>query len=330
MDLDLSHPPDLASTESTPGAILRTNICVYLLHNYFHSRVVTNIHKFGLIKLRHPSQALWLVLKRDPDAGKARETLDREVSSLETYVEAIPSLGVMMYISLTEPHLFYSSSNKINLTRAYWVTCFTMALFLKAGPCFFIPREGYLSGIATWRFAAVFIVNMYSLHCKISWPREGINLVVNILSVYLLSATIALFSLYQALGGWQIMARMVVNYPALIILPIFGYFTFGKIHECQDTRGVALNWNWTLVNMLASLSLTTAMGLLDLSQSHTHLRSLHIWVTGYSGSEHFLRERTFASYVSAAVMIVFSVLLTVFLYWHQIQEYGVLLPHLPQ
>ena len=57
------------------------------------------------------------MLKRDPDAGKVRETLDREVSSLETYLEALPSLGVMMYISLTEPHLFYSTGNRINLTR---------------------------------------------------------------------------------------------------------------------------------------------------------------------------------------------------------------------
>ena len=272
---------------------------------------------------------LWLVLKRDPDAGKARETLDREVSSLEPYVEALPSLGVMMYISLTEPHLFYSSSNRINLTRTYWVTCFTMTLFLKSGPCFFIPREGYFSGIATWRFAAVFIVNMYGLHSKISWPREGFNLVVNIFCVYLASAIIALASLCQALGGFRNTARMVVNYPALVILPIFGYFTFGKIHECPDTRGVALNWNWTLFNMLVSLTLTTALGILDLSQSQPYLRSLQIWVTEYPGSEHFLRGYTYASYLSAAVIIVFSVLLTVLLYCHQIREYGVLLPHLP-
>ena len=267
-------------------------------------------------------------MKRDPDAGKVRETLDREVSSLETYLEALPSLGVMMYISLTEPHIFYSTGNRINLTRTYWVTCFTMTLFLKGGPCFFIPREGYLSGIATWRFAAVFLVNMYGLHSKIAWPREGFNLVANIFCVYLSSAIIALSSLCQALGGLQNTARMVVNYPALVILPIFGYFTFGKIHQCPDTRGVALNWNWTLVNMLASLALTTALGLLDLSQSQAHLRSDLIWVTEYPGSEHFLREWTYASYVSAAVLIVVSVFLTLLLYWHQNQEYGVLLPHL--
>ena len=267
-------------------------------------------------------------MKRDPDAGKVCEILEREVSSLEAYVEAIPSLAVMMYIILTEPHLFYSA-NRVNLTRAYWLTCFTMTFFLKTGPCFFIPSEGYLSGIATWRFAFSGLVNMYGLHSKISWPREGFNLVVNIFSVYLLSAIIALSSLYQALGGWYSTARMVINYPALVILPIFGYFTFGKIHECQDTRGVALNWNWTLVNILASLSLTTALGMLDLSQSQWHVRSLHIWVTGYSGSEHFLRGWTFESYASAAVLIVFSVLFTVLLYWHQSQEYGVILLHLP-
>ena len=165
------------------------------------------------------SQALWLVLKRDPDAGKARETLDREVSSLEPFLEAIPSLGVMMYISLTEPRLFYSSSNRINLTRTYWVTSFTMTLFLKSGPCFFIPREGYLSGIATWRFAAVFVVNMYGLHSKISWPREGFNLVVNIFCVYLASAIIALASLYRALGGFWNTAQHMHDSMSPILRP---------------------------------------------------------------------------------------------------------------
>ena len=104
--------------------------------------------------------------------------------------------------------------------------------------------------------------------------------------------------------------------------------TIGKVHKCPDTKGVALNWNWTLVNMLASLTLTTALGLLDLSQSQQHIRFLQIWVTGYPGSEHFLRGWTYASYLSAAVIIVLSVLLTVLLYWHQNEEYGVLLPHM--
>ena len=78
-----------------------------------------------------PLQALWLVIKRDPNAIQAKETLDRELSSLEPFLEALPSLGVMLYINLEEPYLYSSTSSKINLTRAYWVTCFTMTLFLK-------------------------------------------------------------------------------------------------------------------------------------------------------------------------------------------------------
>ena len=275
-----------------------------------------------------PLQALWLVIKRDPNAIQAKETLDRELSSLEPFLEALPSLGVMLYINLAEPYLYSTTSSKINLTRAYWVTCFTMTLFLKNGPCFISPREGCFSGIATWRFAAAFVVNMLSIHSKMSWPREGLFLVVNILCVYICSATIALLSLYQALGSWVSTGRVVLYYPALIILPTFGYFTFGKVLDCQDCEGVALNWNWTLVNTLASLSLTTALGVLDLSQSHGHLRSLHLWVTGCPGSHDFLREQTFASFATVAVMILISVILTVLLYWHQREEHGVLLPHL--
>ena len=58
-----------------------------------------------------------------------------------------------------------------------------------------VPREGCFQGIATWRFAAAFVVNMLSIHSKMSWPREGLFLVVTIFCVYICSATIALLSL---------------------------------------------------------------------------------------------------------------------------------------
>ena len=200
-----------------------------------------------------------------------------------------------MYLSLAEPEFFHSSASRPAETRAYWVASFTMTLFLKNGPCFFLPREGFFSGICTWKFWAVLIVNNYGLHSKICWPREGATLLANMVSVFLLSAALALFSLHQALGSWKKVSKIVVRYPALLVLPTVGYFTFGPTDGAQDISGVALNWKWTFVNMAASFTLTTCFGFVDLSQPQ--LRALHLWVTDYSGCHQYFRGCTYSSYI---------------------------------
>ena len=82
---------------------------------------------------------------------------------------------------------------------------------------------------------------------------------------------------------WKNVSKIVVRYPALLILPIVGYFVFGPTERAlpQNFSGVAINWKWTFVNMAASLSLTTCFGFLDLTQPH--VRALHLWVTDFSG-----------------------------------------------
>ena len=122
-------------------------------------------------------------------------------------------------------------------------------------------------------------------------------MLANMISVFILSAALALFSLYQAVGSWKNVSKMAARYPALLILPIVGYFTFGPTKRAlpQDISGVALNWKWTFVNMVASLSLTTCFGFLDLSQPH--LKALHLWVTDYSSCHQFFRGCTFSSYI---------------------------------
>ena len=115
--------------------------------------------------------------------------------------------------------------------------------------------------------------------------------------VYLLSAVLAFFSLYKALGSWKNVSTIVVRYPALLILPIVGYFVFGPTERAlpQNFSGVAINWKWTFVNMAASLSLTTCFGFLDLTQPH--VRALHLWVTDFSGCHQYFRGCTYSSYI---------------------------------
>ena len=87
-------------------------------------------------------QAIWLTLKQDPRAGKARATLDREVkchffirtslvnineiskvSSLEPYLEALPSLLAMIYLNSVDPGFFSSSWSQVNLIKSCSTIC---------------------------------------------------------------------------------------------------------------------------------------------------------------------------------------------------------------
>ena len=164
--------------------------------------------------------------------------------------------------------------------------------------CFFLPRDGFCSGICTWRFAAVFLVNHFGLFTKICWPREGATMLANIIFVFVSSAALALFSLHQALGSWGNVAKIATRYPALVVLPIVGFFTFGPTKRAlpQDISGVALNWNLTFANMAASFFFTSGFGFLELTRPH--LWGLHMWLTDYSGCHPSIsRGCTYLSYV---------------------------------
>ena len=227
----------------------------------------------------------------------------------------------MVYISLANPDLL-SSTASINFTRAYTYTAFTVTLFLKNGPCFVLPREGVLTGLCTWRFFVAFAITNFCTDSKVSWSRNALITVFNMVSNYLVSAAIALHSLRQGLGSWRRTGEIVGKFPALIILPIFGYFTFGKVNGL-DTPAVCLNWKSTFVNMATSLALTASFGLIDNIYSCQSL--LYFWILD-SGNNQRL---TLNYYMFEAVISVCSVMLTILIYWNPTDEYGVLLADHP-
>ena len=200
-----------------------------------------------------------------------------------------------------------------------------MTLFLKSGPCFYLPRDGVLTGLYTWRFFVAFIINNIGTHNKVSWSRNELTTMLNMASNYLVSASIALHSLHQGLGSWGRTGEMVMKFPALIILPTFGYFTFGKV-KGLDVPGVALNWKSTFVNMATSLALITFFGLIDNCCSSTSL--LYLWISN-TQTKKVINGLTINSYMFDAVVIVSSVMLTILFYWNQPEEYGVLLAENP-
>ena len=126
--------------------------------------------------------------------------------------------------------------------------------------------------------------------------------------------------------------KTIATYPALVVLPIVSYFSFGKIQEkvSQPTLGLALSWKWTFVNMLMSLSVTTALHMHEMTQ--INLTFLHMSVTESVGSGGPSRGwSSQATYIGAwSKDVLVSSLLTILLYWHQEPVYGVLLPELTQ
>ena len=293
-------------------------------------------------------QVVWLRLKRDPTAENAGATLDRkvfefvifvyqlffrEVSSLEPFLEALPSLCVMLYLVPVEPSLFHSQWRQTNLIRAYGTLCFSMALFLKSGPCFFLQSKGPFSGICTWKFAVVFAVNAEALYCKIAWPKEPSTKMLNLFCVAGSTSLLSIFLIFKALGSWKRVFKAIATYPGLILLPTVGYFSFGKIQEkvSEPTLGLALSWKWTFVNMLMSLGVTTALHMHDMDQMNLGFFNMSIKESVDCGGVWRGLGWTEASYIREWTKdVLVSSFLTILLFWRQEPVFGVLLPELSE
>ena len=146
MELDISNPSDLAPNEGCPGQA-KIDICDSGPKSSQKKKII-DLWSHGVMTLRIISynvdgfQAIWLTLKQDPRAGKARATLDREVkchffirtslvnineiskvSSLEPYLEALPSLLAMIHLNSVDPGFFSSSWSQVNLIKSCSTIC---------------------------------------------------------------------------------------------------------------------------------------------------------------------------------------------------------------
>ena len=202
---------------------------------------------------------------------------------------------------------------------SYFVNSYTsmvsMALFLKSGPCFFLPSEGPLAGIFTWRFLLVFITLPCQVNMKILHMNSKPYFVPYLTWIFTISLCLALLSLYQALGSWMTVLKVVSCYPALLLLPVFTFFTFGRHKKGENT--LVISWKWTIVNMLISLCGATLRMLLHLEI--VELQSWVYWIRDYKE----VHQGRFFYYMLGCNCL--TVLLTMVLPYTSLQ-YGVLLP----
>ena len=168
-----------------------------------------------------------LLVKGDPRGYEEKEALEREVLSLESYLEALPSLGVLAYLKRANPE-FLDRLGLFSFYRPFLQTCFTMTLFLKSGPCFILPRKGFFGGIFTWRFIAIFCLNQLSFNLKfVESQFDGKTYIANAACVSTFGIILGLVSIYRTVGSWKTVIGLVVKFPPLLFLPVFGFVTFG-------------------------------------------------------------------------------------------------------
>ena len=133
------------------------------------------------------------------------------------------------------------------------------------------------------------------------------------------SLLLAFFSLYQTLGCWRSLLKVISSYPALLLLPVFTFFTFGRHKEGEE--GLVLSWKWTTVNMLISFCGATLRMLLHLDV--IKIESYRSWI-----SEATLTHRGNIFYYVIACNCL-TIIFTTMLFFSKL-EYGVLLPLDPE
>ena len=177
-------------------------------------------------------QVMLLLVKGDPKGFEEKEALDREVLSLESYLEALPSLGVLVYMFRVYPEFLKSKIGIVSFCRLQVQTCFTMTLFLRSGPCFILPNKGLFGGILTWRFIAIVFLSECSFKIKFG-EREFYEdtFIANAVCVSSLGLVLGLISMKRAVSSWSKVFSVLLKFPPLILLPIFGFVTFGRTPE---------------------------------------------------------------------------------------------------
>ena len=190
-------------------------------------QVHKNESRQRMIVLKLNFQVMLLLVKGDPKGYEEKEALEREVNCLESYLEGLPSLCVLAYLKRASPE-FLDSLGLFSFYRPFYQICFTMTLFLKSGPCFILPKNGLFGGIFTWRFIAIFVLNQLSFKIKFFEAQfDGETYLANAVCVSSIGVALALVSIRQAVGSWEAVFALVLKFPPLLFLPVFGFVTFG-------------------------------------------------------------------------------------------------------
>ena len=202
-------------------------------------------------------RVIWLTWTGHPKAGEEKAKLDMEVGGLEPFLEAMPTAFAVYYLAFYR----YSSSDMwqdIGGWNSFYAGNLSMSLaaslFLKGGPCAIIVSKGPLAGMLTPSFLVLMLSVILSVYSKIiNMHFSPYIFVTYTVCICTFSMFLSLAALRNALGSWRTTWQIGTTYPALILLPMFTYFTFGAYRVQGGDVGLILSWKWTLTNMIISV-----------------------------------------------------------------------------
>ena len=114
-----------------------------------------------------------------------------------------------------------------------------------------------------------------------------------------------------------------MKYPALLLLPMFSYFTFGPLEPGQSSEvGLILSWKWTVVNIFISLFWFIGRAIFIQFPQWQDV-SLCRWIA-YDPPSPTNHSEPF--FISVCLFLYLSILLTLLLPLVADLQYGVLIP----
>ena len=206
-------------------------------------------------------RVIWLIWTGDPKASEEKARLDREVGGLEPFLEAMPTAFAANYLA------FYRYSNReLWLVVGGWNSYYAginslslaSSLFLKGGPCSIISSRGPLAGMLTPNFLVLMFSILFTVMSKIVTMHYSPQMFVTYtVCICTFSLLLSLTALRRTLGTWKTTWQIGTTYPALVLLPMFTYFTFGGYRVEGGEVGLILSWKWTFANMIISVFATS-------------------------------------------------------------------------
>jgi len=233
---------------------------------------------------------LILLFKDREDQQKYHEKKakhDKDITCIEPYVEAVPTVLILLALFVKDHEIFYTGyTNDVNFlgiprVAMFWTTfsisvfsgSFGMAKFLKLGPCQIVPSQDMHCGFffVMMSMAAALVskgcVLAFSLNTA-DTPDETFTYPITCL-IWISSCILPQFILAMVVFiktcGFKNTAKLVWQYPAMILTPIFSCWTMGPKKTNSTNKSCCGCWSsndmrigvsflYTFVNFFITIS----------------------------------------------------------------------------
>jgi len=191
-----------------------------------------------------------------------KEKLEREVSSLEPFLESVPQVHIILLVVFAgNAHIdFYNVQTILTFSLSVFSAAFGMTKFMSVGPCRLIPYDKINVG-----FFLVLLSNAsclvgkgillpFSLHAPDRMETYVIKVGYWVTLSLLPSLMFAFISMWASIG-FKKTIKTITQFPALILTPIFSYWVFGPIESkscsnlcCRENSRLGLSFFHTWIN----------------------------------------------------------------------------------